>query len=390
MCFFSFVGKSGSSISDVFYFPGSEIYELYYNRTNTNIQEFSILISAFKIADKNLTEKCQSATNGNISAISNKDFPNGYKSFENCIYPIIVPKNSAIFLEIIDYYLEKNGDKLEIKTENITENLSTNYLITDKALNPIINFISDGNIEQIGFILTAKILACECSSLEVIIPCNESFTLTAMKESSQYCDGMHCKYTVKLDQNCPSKYFKFHMKGTGRPSMDYVLLSTSDSSFSQFLDFTTTFTSKTTVYLELITGTSLNGLKQALKFEAIFYATKSPSFLPTIYLTEENPSFGYYLTDLNENDALTICGISNDTLEIYAGFTYNAILYDSKNLDNFVGNLETFSLEYNKAISPSKVSESGCFTIYQAVSQFYSSSGFLRLKNGWKISLIKS
>uniref|UniRef100_A0A914QTH5 CUB domain-containing protein n=1 Tax=Panagrolaimus davidi TaxID=227884 RepID=A0A914QTH5_9BILA len=193
----SFVGKPDTYVSDVFYFPGSEIYELYYNQT-WNPREFSILISAFKITDKNLTQKCQSATNGNVSIISNKDFPNGYKSFENCNYPINVPTNSAIFLEIIDYYLEKNGDKLEIKSGNITENLSTNYLITDKASNPIINFNSDGNIEQIGFILTAKILACECSALEVIIPCNESFTLTAMKESSQYCDGMQCKYTVNL------------------------------------------------------------------------------------------------------------------------------------------------------------------------------------------------
>jgi hypothetical protein len=101
-------------------------------------------------------------------------------------------------------------------------------------------------------------------------------------------------------------------------------------------------------------------------------------------LTNDVPYYAIDISDLKGGDILNVCSPKTDTLELFiVSSKYNLqnyILYDGKNFENYIGNLDSSKIFGNDSRFGYAKSESSCFTIEKTVDSFETGVLLFRMK----------
>uniref|UniRef100_A0AC34FQU6 CUB domain-containing protein n=1 Tax=Panagrolaimus sp. ES5 TaxID=591445 RepID=A0AC34FQU6_9BILA len=366
-----------------YYGSESGIFTLSYDINDTEIYTtFFALISAVDKNPNNPTQICKSNTTGIFTDISNLDYNLGYSAFDSCQYQFPFPQNTEIILNVKKLIVEKNVDFLSLTDQaggGFVLVKSDTYYLTPDANGTILDFSADGNTQQAGFTVQQTILDCECAPSNVVIPCDidDSIQITPLPNTSVYCSNMACNFTINFEKTCNETYFVLENYFDLLDNDKAVLISNNKISdtFTSSSDYNKRIFSKTSnISLQFTSGQAPDSIYTTPHSWYIDATIAEPNILPTIQLTEVLPYYVLQVNNLNKNDAFIICSQPNDTLELFISDTSDSdvaleyyALYDSDNMDNFVGDLSSPLISTSDNRYPQHIiSSSGCFSVYMA------------------------
>uniref|UniRef100_A0AC34FEM5 CUB domain-containing protein n=1 Tax=Panagrolaimus sp. ES5 TaxID=591445 RepID=A0AC34FEM5_9BILA len=275
-----------------------------------------------------------------ITTYSNIDYVNSYPKYQKCVNTLTIDPNHEARLSVLEYDYEGISDKL---TLNHGQNSSK--IITWKTLN-----------QPIYYKLTSDISGGQ---------------LTFNSDGNTQGAG----YRAILESY--DTYFSLSVENSLRKSIDYLIIYdnenileniTADSGNSDFY-----FAPNSTLTVQFVSGSSSSPITDEDKSWNIKVKPIATPKFSKIILNETNSKYVKWLADMGQNDnALIVCTLAG-TLEIFIPHLVHFYdlqffyLYDSEDLNNFVGSLNSIaesSSSTNVTDLISQKSTSGCFTIY--------------------------
>uniref|UniRef100_A0AC35FDT2 CUB domain-containing protein n=1 Tax=Panagrolaimus sp. PS1159 TaxID=55785 RepID=A0AC35FDT2_9BILA len=339
-------------------------FTLYYNDTNDASvgTGFSALISDTNVPPVLTTEECPSFVDENNLKINNLDYEVGYQPNQQCDYSVTVPENEEILVDVSIFHIEKNIDTLNLifGGDIYTLNKDYKYTLTPEANNSLISFIADSSVQQAGFEITFKSLECICPFEEIIIPCESQIVVFPLVEDvNSYCDNMNCSYHISKEQSCSDNGYQFLLNPIFREGLDYFNIYSNGNLYETLTkqkNYMRHFASDTNITVEFISGSYNDPIK-----------------------SERND-----ISDLKKGDILNVCSPKTDTLELFIAswknHLENYILYDGKNFENYIGNLDSSKIFGNNSYFGYAKSESSCFTIEKTVRSVEAGVLLFRMK----------
>uniref|UniRef100_A0A914PNR9 CUB domain-containing protein n=1 Tax=Panagrolaimus davidi TaxID=227884 RepID=A0A914PNR9_9BILA len=373
------------------YFSGSNFNLTFSTQLSNNTEDpvFFLLVSAVTSSNDNTQNGClPPETTDGTTIFSNINYNNGYQAYQHCENSFSIPANHEASLVITQPYFEACCDKLSLKYGTNTTQITWTddgkpnvYSFKPSVGEVKLLFDSDGNNQQAGYVAQVETYECVCGPKEIVIQCNGQTGIFPTPNGLFYCDNMSCPYLLLQNSSCSNSYFSVKVSHHLRTQIDHLILKSNGTYIKDFtnntkyfspayISDTYYFSSKNNITFDF-TSASINSdiSTDEKSWNAQIKTRESPNFI-NITLDSNKSKHVQWLADMNENDAIRVCATIG-TLEIFVSYDefpslYHFALYDSTDLDNFVGLLSSDALtsSFSPYTPPSRKSTSGCFTLY--------------------------
>uniref|UniRef100_A0A914XVK9 CUB-like domain-containing protein n=1 Tax=Panagrolaimus superbus TaxID=310955 RepID=A0A914XVK9_9BILA len=191
---------------------------------------------------------------------------------------------------------------------------------------------------------------------------------------------MNCNYTILPNPLCLKAYFHIEFTNFLRVTVDdfvefrwngNVDLNVTSKQMSIINRY---YSPPSNMTLQFHSGPSPNSITSEMQqWHFKLTSIVTPIFVRKT-LDQTTPKYVQWLADMGENDALTVC-ILNGTLELLFTGDENTnlsefLLYDSNDVNNFVGSLNSFLRASNPWLPARIQSTSKCFTLYVPLKSY--------------------
>uniref|UniRef100_A0AC34FI73 CUB domain-containing protein n=1 Tax=Panagrolaimus sp. ES5 TaxID=591445 RepID=A0AC34FI73_9BILA len=343
---------SNKDLNQAFHISGQRFTLTYtFNHANSSESGFLLFVSAVTESNTTTSVGCrlpQINSTSQRTIFTNINYKDGYQPNQKCVSDVTLPEKHEARLYISEYDFEGPADQL-ILTYGNSEQIPLTwkprkaryfYKLTSDINDAKLNFISDGNIQGAG-------------------------------------------YTIIANSSCPDSYFSIALNNYMRDSIDYLIITNNGKMTENITaasgHLNRYFSSKNnSVTIQFHSGPSSDPVTIEDKMWSISVSTMVAPVFVTKTLNETIPKYVQWLSDMGENDALTICTTSG-TLEMFVSYIKddfdlsNVLLYDGGDLNNFVG--RGYSALFRIAEEASKNCQNPN-NVFQAPSDFLTVSEF--------------
>uniref|UniRef100_A0AC34F5E0 CUB-like domain-containing protein n=1 Tax=Panagrolaimus sp. ES5 TaxID=591445 RepID=A0AC34F5E0_9BILA len=351
------------------YFSGTNFNLTFSNQwSNSSNSGFFLLVSAFTPSTIPIPSGCREPnTTGSTTIFTNIDYNSGYQPYQHCENNFTIPANFEVSVAITQPFYEACCDILSIKYGgnsnqiSLTNGISAVYKLNHNIGEAKLVFDSDGNNQQAGYLAVVESYKCVCGPQKTFVQCDGQTGIFPTGSGLYYCDNMNCNYQIVQNASCPNAYISVFVSHVLRPQIDHLILKSNGQFNKDFTNNTKYFSPayisetfyysmpKNNVTFDFTSGQNGDISTDSKIWSAYIKTVPSPKFI-NITLDQNKSKHVQWLADMNENEALRVCA-KTGTLEIFVTYDkfsslYHFALYDSDDLNNFVGLIHEESTKY--------------------------------------------